>query len=149
MPRTMSVAIFLDSNIFLYAVGSDHPFRQPCRDIVDRARTRSFEAIINTDVVQEVLHHLRRTNRLAAAIRVARDLLAAFPQLLATGHAELSRACDLIEQHPALRTRDALHAASMLHNRIDTIVTADRHFDGIQGIRRLDPATFAGTSPAL
>ena len=27
--------IFLDSNIFLYAIGSEHPEKQPCRKLLE------------------------------------------------------------------------------------------------------------------
>ena len=32
-----------------------------------------------------------------------------------------------------------IHIAIMQNNGIDTIVSADRHFDGIDGVTRLDP----------
>ena len=35
--------------------------------------------------------------------------------------------------------RDAAHAAAMLDNGLTYIIIADRHFDIIEGITRLDP----------
>ena len=44
------------------------------------------------------------------------------------------KACDLLERHPQLRPRDAVHAATMLNNGIESILTADSHFDNLAGI---------------
>jgi predicted nucleic acid-binding protein len=38
-----------------------------------------------------------------------------------------------------LQTADRLHAGTCLAHGIDTIVTADRGFDGVRGLRRVDP----------
>jgi predicted nucleic acid-binding protein len=39
----------------------------------------------------------------------------------------------------ALGANDRIHVATCLQNGIDTIVTADAGFDGVRGIRRVDP----------
>ncbi len=38
-------------------------------------------------------------------------------------------AVTLLRQSPSLRTRDAIHAATMLHAGLRRILTTDRHFD--------------------
>jgi predicted nucleic acid-binding protein len=43
-----------------------------------------------------------------------------------------------------LTVRDAVHAASALSPSIDAILSADRHFDSIPGVERIDPADDAG-----
>ena len=50
----------------------------------------------------------------------------------------MALACDLIERHKDL-PRDAVHAATMRNNGLETIISADTHFDRIPGIRRADP----------
>jgi hypothetical protein len=39
-----------------------------------------------------------------------------------------------------LRGRDAVHAATAVLAGFTTIVSADRDFDGVPGLRRLDPS---------
>jgi predicted nucleic acid-binding protein len=46
-----------------------------------------------------------------------------------------------MEKNPDLTTRDAVHAATMITNGLDTMISADAHFDAIRGLRRIDPAT--------
>ena len=52
--------------------------------------------------------------------------------------ADMHRALDMLERHGAEITgRDAVHAASMLNNGLTHIISADSHFDIIEGITRL------------
>ena len=46
----------------------------------------------------------------------------------------------IIRQFSSLQTRDAIHAATMLHAGIRRILTTNRLFDAVKGIRRVDPA---------
>jgi predicted nucleic acid-binding protein len=38
-----------------------------------------------------------------------------------------------------LPTRDAFHAATMINNKIETIISVDPHFDSIPQLRRIPP----------
>jgi predicted nucleic acid-binding protein len=135
--------IFLDSNIFLYAIGTEHPEKQPCRKLLELVAGGKLEAVTNSEVLQEILYvRLRRGDRseALAAVRNARDMMEAI--LPVTGEDVLA-ACDLLGRHPALDSRDAVHAAVAMRNRISTIASVDRDFDAIPGLRRLTPAQAA------
>ncbi|MBI2192094.1 MAG: type II toxin-antitoxin system VapC family toxin [Planctomycetes bacterium] len=135
------VEVFLDTNIFLYAAGEAHPLRAPCQDVLWRVVGGSLRGTTNTEVIQELIYVLHRRNRLADALRLARSILALFPGLWAVTSAEISVACGLLERYPDLPIRDALHAATMKTHGIRTLISADEHFDLIDGIRRLDPTS--------
>jgi hypothetical protein len=42
-----------------------------------------------------------------------------------------------------LQARDSVHAAVMLGRHVPFIISADRHFDGLPGITRIEPAAWA------
>ena len=48
--------VFLDANVFLYAIGSASPYREACRELLDAAGDGAFEAVTSTEVLQEILH---------------------------------------------------------------------------------------------
>lgn len=52
---------------------------------------------------------------------------------------DMNLAVTLLQRSSSLRTRDAIHAATMLHAGIRRILSTDRHFDAVKGIRRVDP----------
>lgn len=131
---------FLDSNVFLYAIGAEHPLREPCGAVLERVGSGQLHATTSTEVVQEVIHVLRRKGRHAQALIVARRLIALFPDMLAVGPADMDLACDLLERYPDLPTRDAVHAATALNHGMDSIISADQDFDRIKEIERRPPA---------
>jgi len=45
----------------------------------------------------------------------------------------------LIDRHPELPSRDALHAATALQRGMEVVVSADADFDMVLGLRRVDP----------
>jgi uncharacterized protein len=63
-----------------------------------------------------------------------------------TRSAELNRALALCERHPALGARDAMLAAITLNRGIGAILTADRGFDEVPGLRRVDPLDAAAVA---
>lgn len=132
--------IFLDTNVFLYAAGGPHRYRDPCQSVLLRLRENSLIATTNTEVIQELLYVLRRKNREKQALELARDVIALLPDLLPVTRVDAALACDLLEQHPDLPTRDAVHVATMRSNGLDTLISADQHFDAVTGVRRIDPA---------
>ncbi|MDW8061880.1 MAG: PIN domain-containing protein [Nitrososphaerota archaeon] len=48
------------------------------------------------------------------------------------------KAQDLMEKYK-LNPRDAIHAATAIENKIDTMVSYDRDFDNVIEIRRIEP----------
>jgi predicted nucleic acid-binding protein len=101
-----------------------------------------LDATTSTEVIQELLHVLRRRGRASEALSLSRKALALVPEVLPVTGEVMALACDLLERHPNLPTRDAIHAATMQNHGLARIASADRHFDSIEGIERL--AVFVG-----
>lgn len=134
------MTVFLDTAVFMYASGSDHALREPCQAVLRDAVERRFAAVTSVEVVQEILHRYTAIRRAALGIALAREVLAAFRPLLPITHAVAGRMPDLVERYPRLTARDLIHVATCLEEGIDTIVSPDRGFDEVTGMRRLDPA---------
>jgi predicted nucleic acid-binding protein len=52
----------------------------------------------------------------------------------------VNRARGLLDEHGRIMARDALHAAVVLEHELEGICSFDRDFDGIEGVRRYEPA---------
>jgi len=134
---------FFDSNIFLYAMGSEHPEKAPCRKLLELVAKREMEAVTSSEVLQEVLYvRLRRGDRIHAidSVRSIHELMGG---TLPVTSADILDACEILGQHPGLDTRDAVHAAVAKRNAIAMIVSIDKGFDGLKGLHRLTPAQAA------
>lgn len=135
--------VFLDTNVFLYAAGRSHRERDACARILRRVADGSLEATVNTEIVQELLYVLTRRGLREQALALARSVTALFPDLLPVTRDDMAAACDLLQSHPRLSVRDAVHAATMLRNGMRTVVSLDADFDELSEIRRVAPASLA------
>ena len=133
-------AVLVDSSILIYALGDPHPARDSCRRFLREATSGNGRAYASVEMFQETLRHrMRRTGDRAVAITEIRE---AEPMFITLNfdHEVLERALDLIE-HSEVRGRDAVHAANALTYGIETIASTDAAFDGVRGLRRLDPTS--------
>jgi uncharacterized protein len=130
---------FIDTNIFIYSMGRDHPLKSQCAAVLRRIRSEKFGAILNTEIIQEVLYRYQSINQLQLGIRLARDAMALSSKILPVTERDLSLALELLESHLQIDTRDAFHAATMINNDIKDIISTDSHFDLIRGVHRIDP----------
>lgn len=130
---------FLDTNIFLYAGGADHPQREPCLRVLRKAADGTLDATASTEVVQEILYVLTRRGRRGDAVSLARHVASLFPDLLPVTRDDMLVACELAERYPGLSVRDAVHVATMLRNGVKRIVSVDEDFDQLREIRRVNP----------
>jgi predicted nucleic acid-binding protein len=134
---------FIDTNIFIYSVGRDHPQKSNCASAIRRIRDQEIRAILNTEIIQEILYRYQSMKELQLGIRLARDAMALSSKILPVTERDLSLALELLESHPQVDTRDAFHAATMINNNIEEIISTDSHFDLIRGIKRIDPARWS------
>jgi predicted nucleic acid-binding protein len=129
-----------DTTIFVYALGREHPYREPCLRIIDLAEKGLLAGEISADLLQEVSHQrLRQTGSRQRATRNARNI-AGLCEVLDVRRDDQMRALDLFESHSKLSARDAVFAAVALNRGIGAILSTDRGFDGIEGLERIDPA---------
>lgn len=130
---------FLDTAIFMYAGGADHPFRDPCGAILRRVDEGDLDATTSVEVVQEILHRYVSIHRADTGIAMAREVLDVFAPVLPVTHAVMRRVPALVGAYPALSARDLIHVATCLREGIEVIISPDRAFDQVKEIRRLDP----------
>jgi len=131
--------ILLDTNLFMYAAGADHPNKAPAGRFLERVASEEVEAVIDAETLQEILHRYRAIRRWGDGRRVydlARTLV---PAVLPVTAPILDRARTLMDQYPGLMARDALHAAVALDHTGGAICSFDDDFDAIEGVRRTSP----------
>ncbi len=133
------MTLFLDSAIFMYAAGADHPLKRPCRVILERAAIRQLDVTTSAEVVQEILHRFLAIKRASIGAAIARDVLEAFEPVLPISHRVVARMPELVDRYPALAARDLIHVATCLEEGIAVIVSPDRGFDSVAEITRLGP----------
>lgn len=132
--------IVLDTTVLAYAVGSEHPLRGPCRAIIDAIGDGRVAATTTIEVLQEFVHVHARRGRRQDAITHARDYLSLLSPLRTVEPEDFAAALDLFGAHPGLGAFDAVLAAVVIRTPPTILVSADRAFGGLAGLRHVDPA---------
>lgn len=135
------MTVFVDTAVLMYAVGDAHPLREPCQQVLRQIAKGELDATTSVEVIQEIFHRFRALRRLAQGTEIATDALDLFAPVLPVTHAVMRRVPELARRYPALAARDLVHVATCQHEGIKEIVSPDRRFDAVEGLRRLDPAT--------
>lgn len=135
----MSEFLF-DTTVFVYATGREHPYRSACRTIVARAGRGEGSGAASVQVIHELAHlTLRRTGDRDSARARAQAAAAVCRRVHECDRHDLEVALDLLVSHGRLTLADAITAATALNRGIDSVLSADRDFDGIPGLKRIDP----------
>ena len=137
--------IFLDVNIPMYAAGTEHELKAPCQWVMEEIVEGGLHAVVDVEIIQEILYRYGAIKRSDTGIRLARRLMAIAPTILPVTPNDAGRAIDLCELYgkAGVSARDCIHAAVMLNNGIEEVISTDDHFDVIEEVRRIDPREIA------
>jgi predicted nucleic acid-binding protein len=118
--------IFVDSNLFVYAVGRPHPLREEARAFFAAAGREGTPLATSADVLQELLHIYLPVQRLAT-LDAALELAArSVDRVFSVEAADVAQARALLDEHPALAARDLLHLAVCRRHGVAELRTFDR-----------------------
>lgn len=119
------MSIFVDTAVFMYSAGPEHPLRRSCQALIIGVGAGTIDGVTSAEVLQEILHRFVSIQRPERGISMARDAMDLLGPVLPVTHAVMARVPALIERYVGLATRDLVHVATCLEAGIDTIVTTD------------------------
>ena len=124
---------FVDTNVFMYAVGRPHPLQSPAQEFFVECNVNRTPLVTSAEVLQELVYAYLPAGRLqtldAAMSLVTRSRVEVWP--LEQEDVDLARL--LHEQYPTLQARDLCHLASCRRRSVTNIKTFDRAFRAIVG----------------
>ncbi|MDQ4132627.1 MAG: PIN domain-containing protein [Actinomycetota bacterium] len=132
--------IVVDTSVLVYAVGTEHPLRTSCREIV-AALGDGLDATTTVEVIQEFAHVRARRRTRADAVKLARSYATAFAPLLLPTAEDLVDGLSLFEDHEDLRCFDAVLAAAAIARSANALVSADPAFSRIPSLNHVSPAS--------
>ncbi len=130
------MSFLIDANVLIYRL-TDSVYREPCRAVVLAVANGEVEGRVSTAVLEEVWH-LELRGRLAEADGATKYYCETLSPILSITEDILRRAIAL-DVGRALGANDRIHAATCLELGLRTIVSADAAFDGVRGLKRVDP----------
>ncbi len=129
--------IFVDSNVPMYLIGTEHPNKPIARRIVERALVDGQRLVTDAEVFQEILHRYVAINRLDAIGPAFDELSQIVSEIFPIDYTDTLRAKALVLTTPRLSARDALHLAIVGRHNVSAVMSFDTGFDGIPGVVRI------------
>ena len=118
--------IFVDTNVFMYAVGREHPLRERARRFFMQLVGSGEPSVTSAEVMQELVHAylpVGRLETLDAALLLVESSVAEIWPIEAE---DVRAARSLVRAYPGLGARDLVHLACCLRRNVGSIHTFDR-----------------------
>lgn len=129
--------ILVDSNVPMYLVGAPHPHKTDAQRLLERLAVDNRRLVTDAEVLQEILHRYVAIGRRDAIQPAFEALLSIVDDVFPITVATLERARDVVLGSTTISARDAIHVAVMQQHGMEEILSFDRGFDGVAGIRRV------------
>lgn len=131
--------IVLDTTVLVYAKGTAHPLRDPCRNLIAAIADGQIEATTSAEVIQEFVHVRARRRERGDAAELGRDFADLLSPLLAIDRGHLQAGLSLFERSERLGAFDAVLAAAAVDAGAETLVSADTAFAEVSGVGHVQP----------
>jgi uncharacterized protein len=133
--------IVLDTGVLSYAVGGEHPLREPSRRIVEAIRNGELVATTTPGVIQEFVGLRSRRLTRIGAVALGRDYATLLAPLVTVEARDLDLGLRIFERSNALGTFDAVLAAVAVNRDAEALLSADRGYRSVRGVRHVDIAS--------
>ena len=124
---------FIDTNVFMYAVGRPHPLRLQARDFLIEAMRNRTPLFTSAEVLQELAHAYLPAGRLATLDAAMTLVVRCGAEVWPLEAEDVTLARQLHEQYPTLSARHLCHLASCRRRGESEIKTFDRAFNSVVG----------------
>ena len=136
-----TLALFIDTNIPIYAAGREHRYKRFCQRIILLVAQHHQDFVTSSAVLQEIIHYYLASRRWSEGRGILREFLETMRGRIEAVHADDAvLAAQLADLHPNVNAQDLVHTAVMRRLGIARIISADTDYDRIEGVERLDPA---------
>ncbi len=117
---------FVDTNVFMYAVGRHHPLRTEARSFFADALVRQMPLATSAQVLQELVHAYLPVGRQATLERAMALLQGQAVTVWPLEREDVTLAVQLHRRFPSLGARDLCHLATCRRRNVSTIKTFDK-----------------------
>jgi predicted nucleic acid-binding protein len=131
--------ILVDSSIFMYAAGREHPHRAASVGFLSKVADGTVRAAIDAEILQEILHRYTSIKRWVEGRVVYDSARILLPEVLPVTAEVIDCARRLLDGPGGVGARDAVHAGVVEVYGLKGICSFDRDFDRIRGMRRVEP----------
>ena len=125
--------IFVDTNLFMYAVGRPHPLRDRARKFFVEVNRNRTPLCTSAEVLQELVHAYLPVARIEALDAAMALVLRSRVEVWPLEEEDVTLARQLHQQYSSLSPRDLCHLASCRRRGVSEIKTFDHALRAVSG----------------
>ena len=118
--------IFVDTNVFMYAVGRAHPLQAEARHFFEQSASNPLPLFTSAEVLQEMLHAYLPVDRLSTMDAAFELVVRSVVEVWSLESDDVRLARQLRNQFPEISARDLCHFACCRRRGVSRIKTYDR-----------------------
>ena len=128
--------LYLDANVFIFAALNTEEYGGKALALLKKIQQGEVQAITSALTFDEIFWEVKKNRGMEKALEAAEAMLN-FPNLeiISADREVISTALQIIRKYH-LAPRDAIHAATALMKKAETLVSTDSHFDNIKELKR-------------
>jgi uncharacterized protein len=131
--------IVLDTTVLVYAKGTEHPFRDPCRHLIAAVADGKVQATTTVEAIQEFVHVRARRRGRNDAASLGGDYVELLSPLLSVSVEDLRRGLSMFERSEQIGAFDAVLAAAAISAGAEALVSADAAFSTLSTLPHVVP----------
>ncbi|MGC8896275.1 MAG: type II toxin-antitoxin system VapC family toxin [Candidatus Bathyarchaeia archaeon] len=135
------MAVYIDSNVFFYAKILDRQYGGACAEILNKIEKDELRAATSTLVIVELANALSKYGLSDEVKDVVDAIFSLNMSIFEVDPLDVRTAANVYDEF-RISPYDCVHIAIMKRASIREIISADKDFDKITWIRRLDPKNF-------
>jgi len=132
---------FIDSNIFFYAKIMDKEYGEDCAKILNMIVRGELETATSSLAIIELANALRKYGLSNEVTDVVDAVFSLNIQIIPVDSLDVRNAMEIFDEFK-ISPYDCTHVAIMKKAETDKIISADRDFEKITWIKRIDPKNF-------
>jgi len=131
--------LYLDTNVFIYLSNRKYPYYVSCRELIASCRSKSIPLVTSAETFQEIIHWSKNKNRLKNGIEIVKRFKKIVWELFPVDETIVDLYLEKASRYKQVPSRDLIHLATCIENKIKHIVTLDKDFNFFKEVVSLAP----------
>ena len=136
--------IYFDTNIFIYLSDENSAYFLQVKDLIQYCEDNKIKIATSVETIQEIIHFSINTKDLSFGFSTANKTLDLVDELFNLDRKTIENYLTIVNKYKNRESRDFIHLATYLNQKLTIIITYDRGFKKFKEIKALTPKEFLG-----
>lgn len=133
--------LYFDTNFFLYLSNKSSPFNRSCARFIKYCKEEKILISTSAETIQEIIYYTKNIKQLGRGLKASKQTIKLADEFLSIDKSIINTYLKYTSIYKNASSRDLIHLAVCIENKIDEIVTFDADFAKFKEIKILIPQT--------